>query len=166
MAYAMYDPSSVYVFLAGLMQLEDVTDGTFIEVTKDSDLFSNTVTSDGKVYRMKIPGDTYTVTLSLQSVSKSSKVLQYLMIADQTTGVAKFPLIIKDTSGSSLFFATSCWVQSQPTLSFADNVEARVWTLKATGVTISFGDSYGASSTEEDILNGVIGSLPSLAGLL
>lgn len=166
MAYAMYDPSSVYVNVAGVIQLEDVTDGTFIEVTKDSDNFSNIVSADGKVYRMKIPGDTYTVTISLQSVSTSSEVLEYLMIADQTTGVGKFPLMIKDTSGSSLFFATTCWVQSQPTLSFSDNVEARVWTIKATGVSIVFGNSYGSSSTSEDIVKGIIGSIPSLAGLI
>lgn len=166
MAYAMYDPSSVYIQIAGVIPVEDVTDGTFVEVTKDSDLFSNVVSSDGKVYRMKIPGDTYTVTLSLQSVSTSSEILEYLMIADQTTGVAKFPLIIKDTSGSSLFFATTCWVQSQPTLSFSDNVEARVWTIKATGVSIVFGNSYGSSSTSEDIVKGIIGSIPSLAGII
>jgi len=166
MAYAMYDPSSVYVFIAGLLQVEDVTDGTFIEVTKDSDLFNTTVSADGQVYRMKTPGNTYTVTLSLQSVSKSSEVLQYLSVADQLTGVAMFPLIIKDTKGSSLFFATSCWVQSQPTLSFSQNVEARVWTIKATGVTTVFGNNYGASSTSEDIANGIIGAIPNLSGLL
>ena len=166
MAYAMYDPSSVYVFLAGVMQVEDVTDGTFIEITKDSDLFNTTVSSDGQVYRMKVPGNTYTVTLSLQSVSTSSQILQYLSVADQTTGVAMFPLIIKDTKGSSLFFATSCWVQSQPSLSFSEEVEARVWTIKATGVTIVFGNNYGSSSLTEDIINGLVGSIPNLSGIL
>lgn len=166
MALAMYDPSSVYINAAGVIDIEHVSEGTFIEINKDAAVFSSIVSTDGKTYRMKIPNDNYTVTISLSGSSKSSKVLQYLMVADQATGLAQFPLFIKDNSGSSFFFATSCWVESQPTLSFSNGVEARVWTIKATQAVISFGDSYGSSSTIDDIVNGIIASLPSLKGLI
>lgn len=166
MALAMYDPSSVYINAAGVIEVEDVSEGTFIEITKDAALFSSVVSTDGKTYRVKIPNDNYTVTISLSSSSKSSKVLQYLSVADQFTGLAQFPLFIKDISGSSFFFATSCWIESQPTMSFSNSTSALVWTIKATQAVISFGDNYGSSSAVDDVINGIIASLPSLKGLI
>lgn len=89
-----------------------------------------------------------------------------MLIADQATTVAKFPILIKDTSGSSLFAAATCWIEGQPDLTFSDQVVPRVWTIKATEAVISYGDSYGSSSGLEDILNVVSGSLPSIAGIV
>lgn len=166
MALAMYDPSSVYINAAGVIEVEDVSEGTFIEINKDAAIFKSVVSTDGRTYRVKVPNDNYTVTISLSSSSKSSRVLQYLMVADHTTGLAQFPLFIKDTSGSSFFFATSCWIESQPGMSFSNTTEARVWTIKATQAVISFGDSYGPSSLLEDTVNGIISSLPVLKGLI
>ncbi|MDF5713573.1 MAG: hypothetical protein PUP93_06710 [Rhizonema sp. NSF051] len=165
MALSMYDPSSITINIAGFV-VEDVESGTFVKVSKDEPTFSSVTSTDGITYRRRSSSKSYTIELTLSSVSKTSRLLQYLLIADQTTTVAKFPLFIKDTSGSSQFFSTTCWIEREPDLIFADSVVPRTWVIKATeGVTV-FGDSYGATSLIEGILDGIISEIPSLAGVI
>lgn len=163
---AMYDPTSVLVYLADIVQVEDVMDGTFIQIAKDTQTFTSTTSTDGQVYRKRSSNNNYTVTLTLSSTSKTSRYLQYMLLADQLTSVAKFPLFIKDTGGSTLFHATTCWIEQQPDVTFSQQVVARTWTIKATGCTLVYGDNYGSSSILEDVLGGIISDLPSLTGLL
>lgn len=166
MPLATYDPSKVLILLADIIAVEDVMEGSFVQITKDLPVFTSAVSTDGKMYRKRSSSTSYTVSLTLSSTSKTNKVLQYMLIADQLTTVAKFPILIKDTGGSSLFSASTCWIENQPDLTFSDQVVPRVWQIRATEAVISYGDNYGSSSSAEDIGNLVIGSLPSLAGLL
>jgi len=165
MPFSMYDPTSVTINILGII-VEDVESGTFVRVSKDAQTFSSSVSTDGVQYRRRNSSKSYTIELTLSSVSKTSKILQYFLIADQTTTVAKFPLFIKDTSGSSLFFSTTCWIEAQPDLIFGDSVVPRTWIIRASEGVVSFGDSYGASSIAEDIINTLVAEIPSLAGLI
>ena len=165
MALATYDPSAVMIYLAGVA-VEDVMDGTFVRIAKDSQVFTSVTSTDGQVYRKRSSSTSYTLSITLSSSSKTNKVLQYFLIADQLTSLGKFPLMIKDGSGSSLFFATTFWIEQQPDMVFSEDVRAMPWTIRCTGSTISFGDNYDPSSLTDDALNVVVGSIPSLAGLL
>lgn len=166
MALASYNPAEVVMYLADILQVDDVMDGTFIQISKDTQVFSSSTSTDGQVYRRRNSNNNYTITLTLSSSSRSSRVLQYLLIADQTTSIAKFPVFIKDMSGSTLFHATTCWIEQQPDIVFSQQVSARAWIIKATGCTLAYGDSYGRSSVGEDALDLVVGSIPSIAGLI
>lgn len=166
MALALYDPSSVVILLADIIAVEDVSEGTFVRIVKDTQTFTSTTSTDGEVYRKRSSNTNYTLTLTLTSSSKTNRILQYFLIADQVTSLGKFPVLIKDTSGSSLFSAFTCWIESQPEMTFSDNVRAMVWTIKATEAVVVYGDSYGNSSTTEDIVNGIVSSIPSLDGLI
>lgn len=165
MALALYDPSSVVIYIAGI-SLEDVAEGTFVRISKDTQTFSSSTSTDGQVYRKRSSSASYTLTLSLTSSSKSNRVLQYLLIADYATSLGTFPILIKDTSGSSLFFSTNGWIESQPDMNFDQGVRTLTWTIRCLSPTITYGDSYGSSSTGEDIVQGIISSIPSLTGLL
>ena len=166
MSLATYDPSSVVIYLADVILVEDVMDGTFIQITKDTQTFTSTTSTDGQVYRKRNSNDNYTVSITLSSTSKTSRILQYFLIADVTTSVAKFPLFIKNTGGSTLFHATTCWIENQPDVVFSQQVVPMVWTIKATGCTLVYGDNYGASSILGDIVGSLVSDLPSLQGLI
>lgn len=166
MALASYNPAEVVMFLADIIQIDDVMDGTFIQISKDTQVFSSSTSTDGQVYRRRNSNSNYTITLTLTSSSRSSRVLQYFLIADQTTSIAKFPIFIKDMSGSTLFHATTCWVEQQPDIIFSEQVSARTWIIRATGTTLAYGDNYSRSSITDDTLSVVVGSIPSIAGLI
>lgn len=163
---AHYDPSAVIILIAGVIPVESVVNGTFVEIEKDLQTFTSVKSTDGQIYRTMNADTSYTLTLSLSSVSDSNAILEYLLYADQLTQLAKFPILIKDTSGSSLFFSTTCWIEDQPILQFSDNVEARRWTIKCAEGGLHFGDNYGASAIGEDSLRFITSALPILDGLL
>jgi hypothetical protein len=167
MPLAMYDPTSVLMYIADAILVEDVMDGSFIQIVKDTQVFTSETSTDGEIYRKRSSNNNYTVTLTLSATSMTSRILHYLLIADLETSVAKFPLFIKDTSGSTLFHATTCWIESQPNITFSQRVEPRTWIIKATGITtLVYGDNYGESSIPEDIVSSLLGTIPSLTGLI
>lgn len=165
MALSIYDPTSIIINVAGIT-VEDVQAGTFVRVSKDAPTFSSSTSTDGKQSRRRNSSKSYTVELTLSSVSKTNRILQYFLIADQSSTVAMFPMFIKDASGSSLFFATSCWIEQQPDLIFADTVVPRTWIIKSTEAVVVFGDSYGASSVAEDIIRTLVSEIPSISGFI
>ena len=77
-----------------------------------------------------------------------------------------FPILIKDNSGSSLFYSTTCWIEDVPTMQFSDTVEARNWTIKCAEGGVFFGDNYGASSIGEDVFDTLVSAIPVLDGLI
>lgn len=166
MALAVYNPSAVVILLADVLPVEDVATGTFVQITKDIQTFSTTKTSDGIPSRIMNADGGYTVNLTLTATSRTNAYLEYLLYADQLTQIAKFPILIKDNSGSSLFTSTTCWIEDIPSLEFGDTVGVRPWKIRCADGIIHFGDNYGKSSFDEDVVNTVISALPILEGLI
>lgn len=167
MALGNYDPSQVVILLAGVIPVEYVAEGTFVDITKDSPIFVTSNSTDGDTYRTKVADTTWSVDLTLSSFSNTNAVLQKLMLADQLAPISMtFPLLIKDTSGSSFFFATDCWVEKPPKMSFAQNDGNRQWSIKCSNTGVYFGDNIGTATTEQEILDYITASLPILKGIL
>ena len=160
---ATYSPEDVTVIVAGLVHITGFASGTFVNVEKVLPVFRQRQSADGVVSRTHTRSDLYNVTLTLASTSDSNQVLTYMCKLDDMTRRGKFPLIIKDHSGSSLFFASQCWIESIPSLSYSEDVDSRDWTICCYGGALNVGGNYNESSTGEDIFN--IGS-SILAGVV
>ena len=63
MALAMYDPSAVIILLAGVIPVEDVAEGTFVEIVKDIQTYTSSKSTDGVITRIKNADNTYTCLL-------------------------------------------------------------------------------------------------------
>ena len=135
MALANYSPEDVVFLLAGVIPLDGFADGTFISVRKSNPIFETVVSADGKVSRTQIENPLYTVTLSLSSYSSSNEFLTAISFADKKTGRGKFPLLVKDNMGTSLFYASLAWIEGAPDMTFGTDVSTRDWVFNCIGVT-------------------------------
>ena len=161
-----YSPEDVTVSIAGVVDLEGFYEGTFINIQKDDPLFSSRTTADGMTTRTKRSADVYTIRLSLMNTSSSNELLSKLSLLDQSTFILKFPLMIKDTVGSTLFFASSAWVEQYPETSFGTDISQRDWVIKAAQATLYVGGNTDASSMMEDLINTIGGLAPSIRGIV
>ena len=166
-SFGTYIPEEVVVLIAGILPVEGFLDGTFITVDKDVMPFVSVRTPDGTVSRLYNNDQTYTVQLTLHSGSSSNDVLtKFWQLDEITEGRGKFALMIKDNSGSDLFFSTNTWIEQVPTMAKSNGVDGRTWTLRSAFAVTNFGSNGEPSSILEDLANIVTSSLPALEGII
>lgn len=164
---ATYIPEEVTVLLAGFIPVSGFIDGSFVSVTKDIKPFTSKRTADGTVSRMYNNDQTYTITISLYSGSDSNDALTKLWQLDEVTqGKGKFPLFVKDSSGSDLFFSSTTWIEGIPPLVKSNNFDTRTWTLRSSFGVINIGGNGSPESLLNDLVNIAASALPALEGII
>lgn len=158
MSVRTYSPVDVTILLAGFYQVGGFVEGSFVTISKDVQPYRTTRTADGKVARTFIDDDTYTITLNLASTSPTNDILTKLHEVDKLSQYGKFPMFIKDSSGTSLFLAPTCWIKEVPDLTFSQDVSDRTWIIQATQCVPNFGGNEDASSALQDFANVALGA--------
>lgn len=166
MALFSYCPEEVNVLVAGFIPITGFVDGTFINITKDVMPFPLVRTPDGTVSRMHNNDQTYTIEISLHSGSQTNDVLTKLWQIDEITLVGKFPILVKDNSGTDLFFSTTTWIEQTPSMAKSSTVDTRTWVLRSSQAVINFGGNENVSSLINDLVNIATSGLPILEGIL
>lgn len=161
-----YIPEEVNVLLAGILPLEGFVDGTFVSIDKDVMPFTSIRMPDGSVARKYVNSQMYTVTLTLHSGSDSNDILTKLWQLDEISQRGKFPILVKDSSGSDLFFSTTCWIETLPSLTKSNAIDSRVWVIRAASAVINIGGNGEPSSILNDLVNVATSALPALEGIL
>lgn len=166
MALFSYCPEEVNVLVAGFLPIKGFVDGTFINITKDVMPFSSARTPDGTVSRLYNNDQTYTIELSLYNGSQDNDILTKLWQLDEITQRGKFPLLIKDNSGTDLFFSTTSWIEQVPSMTKSASVDTRTWVLRSSQAIINIGGNEEVSSLINDLVNAASSALPILEGIL
>lgn len=159
MAVYHYSPADVSITFAGKSISGFPDSGAFIEINRETPLFSNKRSMDGQVEIVVKKYSTYKVTITLSQSSQSNEYLSYLKSLQQkrtkrakekgligisqlnslfgniSSLVGKMPLIVKNSSGNALFFATDVWIETEPTVSYSDDITERVWRLRCFNAT-------------------------------
>jgi hypothetical protein len=163
---ATYIPEEVNVLIGGLLPISGFVDGTFLEVRKDIIPFSSTRTPDGTVARLYNNDQTYTITLTLYSGSDSNDVLTKFWQLDEITQRGKFPLMIRDSSGSDMFFSTTTWIESPASIVKSNNFDSRTWVLRSSQAVINIGGNGDAASILGSLVNLAISAIPTIEGII
>lgn len=166
MSIANYCPDDVSVLLAGFIPVEGFVNGGFVNVSREAQPFTTTVSADGVVSRLYNKSAVYNVTLTLMSTSGTNDVLTKLWQLDEITQMGKFPLLIKDRSGTDLFFSATTWIERVPDMSMGEVITERTWTLKSVEASINIGGNESTSGLIQDLTNLAVRALPSLGGIL
>ena len=161
---ANYCPDEVSVLLTGFIPVEGFFEGTFVEINRQAQPFKSVVSADGQVSRLYTQSSVYDVRLTLMSSSGSNGVLTKLWQLDEITQMGKFPLLMKDKSGSDLFFSATTWIEELPSMSKSEVVGSRTWVLRSVEASINIGGNQGESGILQDLANLAIGALPTLGG--
>lgn len=157
-----YCPESVNCLIAGFIPIEGFVDGTFISVDKDEMPYSSIRMPDGTVARKYNNSQTYTITLTLHNGAETNNLLTKMWQLDELTQRGKFPLLIKDQSGSDLLFSTESWIEGIPSLTKSNAIDSRVWVIKSAYAVINVGGNEEESSLLQDITNIAASALPGL----
>ena len=162
---AHYSPEDVTVLLGGFHQLSGFAEGTFLTVSKSSPTYITRESADGIVSRTHRNSQVYEISLILHQGSESNQTLTYTARLDELTNMGKFPLLIKDQLGSTMFFSMTSWIEAIPDASFSTDIETREWKIKCSQAVFNLGGNESASSAGEDFLNGALGLAPGLSRL-
>ncbi len=161
-----YSPEDVNILVAGIVPITGLAAGSFLTISKNLQPFSTQRTSDGQVARLHNNDQTYSISLTLHSASESNDILTKLSLWDQTLLKGKFPLFIKDVKGTSFFFSTTTWIESEPDQEFSDEISTRTWVLRSSQAVTNIGSNMVASGVIEDLLNVILSAAPALGGIL
>lgn len=157
-----YIPESVNCLIAGFIPIEGFVDGTFISIDKDEMPYSSVRMPDGTIARKYNNSQTYTITITLHNGAETNNLLTKLWQVDEITQRGKFPLLIKDQSGSDLLFSTESWIEGIPSLTKSNSIDSRVWVIKSAYAVINIGGNEEVSSLLQDITNIAVSALPGL----
>ena len=165
MDIANYIPDEVNCLAFGI-PLNGFADGTFISVTKDKIPYGTTETADGSIARLYTNSQTYTIQLTFHRGSTSNDILTKLWQLDEFTQAGKFPLFIRDLSGTDLFFSTNTWIEGIPSMVQSTTFDTRTWTLKSSQAVINVGSNQDASGILQDLINLASGAASIAEGVL
>ncbi len=87
------------------------------------------------------------ITITLAQTSPSNDVLSGFMLLDETKGAGVVPIICKDNSGRSTFFAATGWVQQPPEVEFGKEITEREWVFDCTDLDIFVGGNPTSEGT-------------------
>lgn len=130
-----YDVAQVFVTYAGIT-LTGFAEDSKVTIEYDADAWSKQVGVDGETTRSKSNNRCASVTVKLMQSSADNAALTALYEADMATNAGALPLLIKDSSGTSIHTAESAWIRKLPTTEYAMNAGTREWVLD-TGPMVS-----------------------------
>lgn len=159
MAMAYYSPEDVVILLGGVYQIEGLHEGTFLSISKDEPQYKTYVSTDGVVSRLHVAHPVHTVRITTSSVADVNNTLSTLSATDEKVFGVVIPMLIRDTSGSTLFYTSDCWIEEVPNTSLGDSVEAREWVFKSVNASSIIGGNGNNGNVSGAIgLAGVVGS--------
>lgn len=133
-----YDPKQV-CFIVGSAIMAGYTDGTFIHVERNEDMWATKIGCDGVGTRAKSNNKSAKITLTLHQSSASNDVLSALAAADELANTGVVPYLLRDASGRTLSSSLSCWVTKYAPVDFGKEVTDRAWVIETNSADLFVG---------------------------
>lgn len=138
MSVRTFDPKSVIIAIGGV-PMSGFADGTFLEITADTQQFTKVIGADGYATRVKTNNYGGVMTLTLSQSSPSNDVLSALLNADRVSNAGVVPILIKDLSGTTIIFSATGWIQQFPDTSFGNAINNRAWAFDLAEMDVLIG---------------------------
>lgn len=133
-----YNPKDHSIIFGGV-RITGFADGTFVSVAPTSAVWERVVGADGLVTRVRQNDDTAIVTITLKQSADVNATLSAFLNLDKLSGQGKFPIMIKDGSGTSVFVAPEAWIAEIPEQANSKSVENREWVIHTGNAVFSIG---------------------------
>ncbi len=138
MAVRTFDPKSVVVSIGGAT-MSGYADGTFLEITADTQQFTKVVGADGYTTRVKSNNYGGVMTLTLSQSSPSNDDLSAILALDRAANAGVVPILVKDLSGSTIIFSATGWIRQFPDVTFGNEINNRAWSIDLAEIDILVG---------------------------
>ena len=133
-----YAADAVQIVVGGV-PISGLADGTFVSISRDEQAYNKVTGADGSTSRARTGNRSGNITITLQQTSPSNDVLSGFMLADEAGDEGVVPVLIKDTGGSTLCYASAAWVQQAPDQEFGKEISEREWTLDCARIDVFVG---------------------------
>lgn len=137
-----YDPKQYIVVFKGI-QLRGYADGTFIEVERVTDTFSEAVGAQGDVVRVKSNDRRGSITVTLQMASPANDILSaFANGVDDDNQAPDFDvgaILVKDLNGSTVAAAQEAWIVKPPNITAAVEHTNRAWVFRCADLKMIVG---------------------------
>ncbi len=144
-----YSPDDVQVLIGGVVPVDGLAEGTFVEIKKDIMPYTSARATDGTVGRLRKTNSTYTVDITVMAGSPVNDLFTKFYLVDEQFGMGKFPFLVKDSLGTGYFFSPTTWIEIIPTLSYGTDMPTRTWGLRSNQGNMNIGGNDDASVVSE-----------------
>ncbi len=129
MSVTTYDPKKNLTIFGGI-ELKGFSESSMIEAEPLGDGMKSVVGCDGETARSLDPNQNWKVTVTLMATSKSNDYLSAIHVADRNTGKGILPMLFKDLSGRTTFFASQAWITKMPSITREKEVKETEWVFE------------------------------------
>lgn len=136
MTVATYDAKAVQVVFGGFTMSGFAKDSK-VDIEFDENAWTKQIGVDGEGTRSKTNNQGAKITVKLMQSSKSNDILSGIEKLDRMTNSGALPLMIKDSSGNSLYLCESAWIAKHPKVEFSVDAGPREW-LFETDMLVAF----------------------------
>ena len=126
-----YDPSQVNLYISGIL-VTGYAEDTFIEIKRNEPLYKAKYGVRGDCTRTRNPNKSGTITFHLLQSSTANEKLSALVAADEIAGAGTivFPVMVKDSSGTSITSSPESWLVGYPDEVYAKETKDRTWIIE------------------------------------
>lgn len=134
-ALKVYGPDEVQIAF-GPIAIRGYADGEFVKIEMNDDAFKLVTGTDGESTRSKTSNRGAKITVTLMQSSDTNGFLSAVHELDKSTpgGPGILPLIVKDSSGTSLYTAPKAWIVKAPTVAFGREPGPREWIFETNAI--------------------------------
>lgn len=130
-----YDPKEVSITYGGISISDGIAPGTFIEINRNSPIYTKFVGTDGEVIRVRTNDRTGTIRVTYRQGSSTHPVLSAVAASDEITGVVAVPFALFDFNGSTTSISSQAWIREYPDIIYSDIEDIVTWTWDCRDVT-------------------------------
>lgn len=123
-----YDPREVVVTFRGI-PLTGFADGTFMNLERTEDTFTESTGASGETSRAKSNNRSASLELTLQQTSPSNDVLSIAHSQDEKANAGVGEVLVKDAKGTTLVVSPAAYVKKPPAVEYGKEITGRAWTL-------------------------------------
>jgi Bacteriophage KPP10, Structural protein ORF10 len=130
MAFGNYSFTNVNVIF-GILELQGFAEGDdVVNVTFDTDQFTDVAGAKGDVTRTQTNDNRATVTIKLLQTSQSYKELMALYNIDRETGANVLPMVVINKETGETLVCNNTWIMKNPDIVRGQNANAVEFTFR------------------------------------
>ncbi len=136
-----YSPSDISITFAGV-PIDGFSSDNVVRINRIDPIYTSKRAMDGSVSVTKQKYSKWQVSIFLAQSSESNDLLngvQKLLFSADIKELQYLPLIIKDNSGTTMFFAKDVWIEQLPELEFGQSLATREWVFMCNDVECIIG---------------------------
>jgi hypothetical protein len=132
------DPKKI-ILTFGVTPIAGFADGTFVDIERNEDMFSEVIGADGEVTRVKSNNRTGTATFTLLQTSPSNDKLTAYALVDEQTGLGVQPFGASDLLGTTAVFSAMGYIKRIAKVEESKSATNREWKIFLTDLSIFVG---------------------------